>query len=216
LKSWGDQSDRAIADHIKVSDKTVAKIRVEKTGKNTQNVVIKQERTAEIRSCDENEEKPHIESADENPQKRTGKDGKKRTLPDVKKSTPPPSGFVPAPILDKVGQAIPAHLLPLWYRASEVRDVIGALSGIKCKMEKSIEENDLLWAEVSFNPALAALQTAYNMLKVAIPFAVCPSCQGVLRDTCTLCVKRGILSEHRFNMCVPQEMKDRIARKAAK
>ena len=117
---------------------------------------------------------------------------------------PPP----PSQILDGTGWPIPTHLIPLWQRTDEVQEMLTALSRVKGALRSAQENKDKLFAEVNFSSALSQLDQAWTDIKTAKPFAVCPTCQGQLPDKCTLCKGRGLISEHRWNTCIPREDKE--------
>ena len=117
---------------------------------------------------------------------------------------PPP----PSQVVDATGWPIPTQLIPLWQRAGEVQEMLTVLSRIKGALRSAQDNKDLLFAEVCFSSALSQLDQAWTDIKTAKPFAVCPTCQGQVSDKCTLCRGRGLISEHRWNMCVPREDKE--------
>lgn len=158
---------------------------------------------------------------------RIGADGKERKLPTTpppikpspaKLSPPPivkptqkksaPPVVEPVAIKDKTGFAIPKNLLPLWERSHEAQELLTALSRIKGALREAQESKDALYIEVNFASALAQLDQAYADIKTAIPFAVCPTCQGKASDSCRLCKGRGFISEHRWSTVVPKETKE--------
>ena len=118
--------------------------------------------------------------------------------------TPPP----PSQVVDATGWPIPTQLIPLWNRSGEVQEMLTVLSRVKGALRSAQENKDMLFAEVCFSSALSQLDQAWTDIKTAKPFAVCPTCQGQLPDKCTLCRGRGLISEHRWNMCVPREDKE--------
>ncbi len=128
---------------------------------------------------------------------------------DAGATVPPPP---PTQVLDATGWPIPTQLIPLWQRAQEVQELLTILSRVKGALRSAQDNKDMLFAEVSFSSALSQLDQAWTDIKTAKPFAVCPTCQGQLPDTCTLCRGRGLISEHRWNTCVTREDKEFRAR----
>jgi len=110
--------------------------------------------------------------------------------------------------LDGTGHPIPTQLIPLWQRTGEVQEMLTVLSRVKGALRTAQENKDKLFNEVNFSSALSQLDQAWYDIKTAKPFAVCPVCQGQLPDKCTLCRGRGLISEHRWNTCVPREDKE--------
>jgi hypothetical protein len=109
--------------------------------------------------------------------------------------------------MDDVGKPIPDHLMPLFDRGQEVQALLSQLSSMKGLLKRAEESGDVLYAEVNFNSALAALQTAYADIKATKPFAVCPWCHGTFSDQCRGCGHRGALGEYRWNTIVQRELK---------
>ena len=150
-------------------------------------------------------------------------EGKPVTAKEIKKHLPPPpmrpngaqetcTPYPPPPppsqVVDGTGWPIPTHLIPLWNRAGEVQEMLTVLSRIKGALRSAQDNKDMLFAEVCFSSALSQLDQAWTDIKTAKPFAVCPACQGQVSDKCTLCRGRGLISEHRWNMCVSREDKE--------
>ena len=132
----------------------------------------------------------------------SGTDGTPGKMP---ATTPPPP---PSQVLDATGWPIPTQLIPLWQRAGEVQEMLTVLSRVKGTLRAAQENRDKLFAEVNFSSALSQLEQAWTDIKTARPFAVCPACQGQVPDHCTLCCGRGLISEFRWNTCVPREDKE--------
>lgn len=109
--------------------------------------------------------------------------------------------------LDCTGYKITKTAMAVWERASEAKDLIQQVSKIRSIIKKSEAEDDILFREINHNGLLADLSNVIGRLKLAVPFAVCTSCQGHNSDKCTLCHRRGMLSEFAFNSHVPSEMK---------
>jgi hypothetical protein len=131
-------------------------------------------------------------------------EGQPVTAPAIKRRLPPPPGQV----VDATGWPIPTQLIPLWQRAGQVQKLLTAISRVKGVLRTAQEDRDLLFAEVSFSSALSHLDQLRTDVKSAKPFAVCPGCQGQVPDKCTLCRGRGLISEFRWDTCVPREDKE--------
>jgi hypothetical protein len=115
--------------------------------------------------------------------------------------------------LDKTGYPIPETILEDWDRADS-RELLNKISDVRSKLKTALEGRDVIFAEVS-NPTIADLNNAYTSLKCVIPYAVCTSCQGLAREKCSLCKRRGFLSEFAWRSYVPEEAK-RIREKRRK
>jgi len=111
----------------------------------------------------------------------------------------------PELILDKTGWPISQRLIPIWNRAGEIQEGLTLFSAWKSKLKRAQADKDLLYAEINFSSALAHLEQFWTDLKTALPFAVCPTCQG--KTGCTLCKGRGFISEFKWNTVVPAETK---------
>lgn len=109
--------------------------------------------------------------------------------------------------LDCTGYKITKTAMIVWERVLEAKELIQQVSKIRSIIKKSEEQNDILFREINHNGLLADLSNVIGRLKLAVPFAVCTSCQGHNSDKCTLCSGRGMISEFAFNSHVPAEMK---------
>jgi DnaJ-class molecular chaperone len=69
------------------------------------------------------------------------------------------------------------------------------------------DSGDLLWAETKFQEAICGIEQAIATTRAAIPYAVCPTCQGKDVKGCTICNGRGFISEFRYKTCIPEEIK---------
>lgn len=108
---------------------------------------------------------------------------------------------------DDTGYKIPPKILPLWNRKSEVEDILRAISKARCAVKEASEKEDALYQPVNLNSILATLNRAYTEMQVAVPYAVCATCQGQATGTCNACKGRGLVSKHHFDRTVPDELK---------
>ncbi len=212
-------SDRDIAAHVGVSHHTVAKVRqvgkcppvptgtlsprIGKDGKNypPQPPMVPDPGPTPTEPPQDEDEPPRVQAG-----------------PPPSTPPPPPAPPEPEPVKDKLGRPIPEHLVPLWDRAREVQDGLTAISRVKCALEESQDQDDPLYAEVNHSATIAALNQAYTSLKTALPYTVCPSCQGAeqVSKSCRLCKGRGFVSEFRWDRAVPKETKTLILNTVAK
>lgn len=114
----------------------------------------------------------------------------------------------PEAILDKTGWPISFELMPIWDRRDEVQEGLTLFSAWKSKLRKAQDEKDKLYANVNFSSALSHLEQFWADLKSALPFAVCPTCQGKTPDSCGLCKGCGFIPELKWNTVVPKETKE--------
>lgn len=116
--------------------------------------------------------------------------------------------------LDKTGFAIPAKLLPLWERSKEVQTILTAVSRIRTALRTAQEQDDPLWRPIagqgklgSWSRLMSNMDNTYSTLSQAVPFAVCPTCQGHLAKDCTVCQERGFVSEFYYKNCLDGDSK---------
>jgi hypothetical protein len=117
---------------------------------------------------------------------------------------------------DKLGFEIPAHIEALWQRADETgRKIVRELHAIKLQVEKAVQDRDLIFREINQGTA-TELENALIVLRLIIPYAVCPLCEGdERRQTCAGCAQRGYVSKFRYERCFPRDLKEaRYARLA--
>lgn len=108
---------------------------------------------------------------------------------------------------DETGYAIPDAILPLWNRRGEVSEVQKAIARAKLMVKEAHAKPDPLWQPVNMQAVEIALQNAKRDLDLAIPYAVCCTCQGRAKESCASCKGRGFISKHHFDVCVPEELK---------
>jgi len=98
-------------------------------------------------------------------------------------------------ILDRLGIPVPAKATPFWNRREEVQAILTKVSAIKASLKHAQDTKDLLFTEVNFSSVLAYLDNMFGGIKRAMPHTVCPTCNGKLVESCTLCAGRGVISE---------------------
>lgn len=145
-------------------------------------------------------------------------------VPDPRKK-PEPTG--PTIELDSTGFAIPEKLVEFWKRKPEVQALLTALSKVRVALRKAQEEDDPLFRPVcgkgkdqTWTALITSLDKAYTNVGLAVPYAVCPTCQGHLMKSCVTCQQRGFVSEFyyknqfdsnsralRETVCKPKEKK---------
>lgn len=118
----------------------------------------------------------------------------------------------PSPIqdvveLDRTGLPVPYDLLPLWRRASEVQKHLTQLSDLRGTLRAAQEARDLLWGGLSYSGALADAGKLYTSIECAKPYAVCPKCQGKVRERCVICKGRGLVSQYLWDSAISREDK---------
>ena len=111
----------------------------------------------------------------------------------------------------EIPQPSPASIT--WLRADEIQSMLTALSRIKVMVERGCgnadpKDNDLMLSEINASALVADLMSSYQQLKVALPFAVCPTCQGRVLSPCSTCGGRGMVSEFYWKHKVPEEVRE--------
>ena len=148
-------------------------------------------------------------------QARTGADGKTYSLrsnssdlrpPSADLSLPPSAHSLPAVLrpLDRCGYEVPPALQPLWKRGEEVRELCALVNQIKSVLGYGWYKNDPLWREMNHTSLQELATNLLNKIRVAEPFCVCPLCRG---RGCKTCCGRGLISERRYNLEVPDVLK---------
>ena len=99
--------------------------------------------------------------------------------------------------LDETGYVIPEAIKEIWHRRSEVAEIMEQISRIKCSLDRAFKAGDPLYHEVS-NSIIADLKMVREGVSYALPYAVCPICNGKHSVKCTLCRGRGMVSEVRY------------------
>ena len=111
-----------------------------------------------------------------------------KTLPQAQGT---PEGATDSIPVDKTGYPIPPKALEYWKRREEPEDVLYHISKARAAVKDLQDSKDPMWAEVNSNSVYADLCNAYRNFKLAVPYAVCPACQGQAPATCTLCGGAG-------------------------
>lgn len=111
--------------------------------------------------------------------------------------------------VDKTGWPIPQKIQGEWDSATELaRTQMGMVSKMKSAFESAQEKKTPAFNEVIISAAVANCKSLYADWKNVMPYAVCPVCQGKAAQSCSMCKKRGYVSEFFWSRCVAQEQKD--------
>lgn len=126
-------------------------------------------------------------------------------------TAPKPSQKPPAKeiLVDETGWPVPDNLEKLWDRIPEVKDKLLALSSLRGLLRRVKENRDVLWRSVNLDSVMMQVDQVYADIKEAIPFAVCPYCQGRSETAshCANCKQRGVVSEFLWKHAIPEELK---------
>lgn len=125
---------------------------------------------------------------------------------------PPAPPLEPPPLpVDRLGVTVPPHLVPLWERRREVQELIDELSRMQRLIDQAQLDRDPLYfgagqgnTPVNFSTALGHLKQARSSIKEAMPYAVCPMCQG---SGCRCCSGNGLISKFRYDTIIPASKK---------
>lgn len=107
---------------------------------------------------------------------------------------------------DKIGWPLPASLVVIYNRRREMLKLLGTMSEVRQVIKKAQDSGDPLFKPLRPSAWLADFNNTWYKLKMAIPFAVCPTCQGKMPDACTDCHGLGIMSEWEYN-CVRKDVR---------
>lgn len=198
LRLKPDASDRVIAEHVGVSDKTVAAVR------STAEIPQLAQRTGR----DGRVRQTPPDAAETRGGMKGGTDAAPAACPPVAPGSAvqdAPSapagggtpGKVPAVIIDQSGQEIEVDGLPevakAFRRRSEVNDLMTSLSRTRRQIEQACEKSDPLFSELNLDQFSTDLDNARAQLRLkCLPHALCLRCGG---QGCEVCHDRGWVSE---------------------
>ena len=222
LKEFPKLSNRALAEICAVHHDLVADVR-EQVEEKTEREILKESSGQVAESANSNDVS---DSKSGPPPRREGADGKSYPVPPRKTSAIPARPEKPVETLDATGIPVPEEIVPFWDATfSEAQRLITLTSEIRVRIKRAQETNEPAFREVDHTDILAKLDQVYADLKRAKPYAVCPSCNGVMThknqttakasgsriatsgETCGTCKGRGFVSEHFWKTCVPEETK---------
>lgn len=109
---------------------------------------------------------------------------------------------------DELGREIPIKVQKFWERQPEVMSMLESIGSVISQMKDAQKEKDEMYGEVPINGVIADLEKAYAAVQCAIPFAVCPTCQGhpeTQKAGCRMCYGKGGISKFRYKTIVPEE-----------
>jgi hypothetical protein len=107
---------------------------------------------------------------------------------------------------DGRGRPIPPELAEIWNRRREVAEMARLVGQVRSAVKAAEAGEDPLWAEINYSSALAYLDRSYAEIAAAMPWCVCPMCQGI---GCRACKGRGLLGKTRYEAVVPRELKEK-------
>lgn len=119
---------------------------------------------------------------------------------------PPPRRKKSAVPTDPNGKPIPKPLVPLFQRQQEVTAIVASLRAQYRTLKAAEKERDPLYAQTSIASVLTEIKGAISKLENGVPAIICPYCHGI-DGGCESCAGVGLMSKHRYDRTVPQEMK---------
>lgn len=108
-----------------------------------------------------------------------------------KKSGPPPRST----IKDSTGVPVPVEIQEAWLQTYKVKHLIQTADTIKSCVKFAAQKGDKIFLPLDINAISALVEQLKDELKLAIPYAVCPECNGVNSEPSCICKGRGYLSE---------------------
>lgn len=116
--------------------------------------------------------------------------------------------------IDRTGYPIPKTAMVFWKRRKEVQRLLDTFYAAKRTVQERKDAEDKMYWELG-NAFFADVDKAIYSLKAAMPFAVCPTCQGHPElqpdNNCRHCGGRGMISEFRWQAVSPNIKKVREA-----
>ena len=128
------------------------------------------------------------------------------TAAGIRQAAKPPS------VVDGTGYPIPEKRLAMWNRRAEVQKLLSAVSNLRGTvqwLEDSKKKGviDPLYESTDLQGASLKLASVYQTLHEAMPYAVCPDCQGHKSETCMSCKGRGFVSKYYWDNALCDESK---------
>lgn len=126
--------------------------------------------------------------------------------PQKPQSKEPPAKEI---LIDETGWPVPDNLEMLFDRIPEVREKMTHLSALRGMLRRVKDNRDVLWRSVNLDSAMMQVDQLFADIKEAIPYAVCPYCQGRAETLthCANCKQRGVVSKFIWEHAIPEELK---------
>jgi hypothetical protein len=113
-----------------------------------------------------------------------------------------------AQLRDRTGWPIPPTIAERWQQAENTTDA--ALRDVgrwRDQFDKLRRQPGKRFGRANVSKLHALLHDSYIEISLAMPYAVCPDCQGMLMDSCKLCVGYGYVSQSIWDNVVTLEDK---------
>lgn len=131
------------------------------------------------------------------PVKRVGRDGITRTVPVPAKKA----------LKDQTHFPIPEGIVESWSYAEEAAIQVRGLKTLRQIAMLAEERKVKVWHEVNFKSLLSHLENVIEQWKLVVPYAVCPTCNGMNPEKCGGCGGRGFISEFSWENVIPEAVK---------
>lgn len=121
---------------------------------------------------------------------------------------PAPKPAQPTILLDKTGFPVPKIREAMFEREEEVKILLKSIAHVRGALRRVMENSDPMFRHVGVTTVMADLDRSYSEIKMAIPYAVCPYCQGQTSDHCQPCLKTGFLPQFKWEHAVPEKLRN--------
>jgi hypothetical protein len=114
------------------------------------------------------------------------------------------------PVYDTEGNELKFDALKFWARRGEVKEVMDGFKRFREELEHRLNARDPLWHEINFSNLEVRLDEIAQILHAAMPYAICPECQGAPStrgSRCALCGNKALISKTLWTIAVPEEKK---------
>jgi len=194
-------SDGAIAEHVGVSDRMVAKHRAKMTPKISESA----ERTGRDGRTINTANIGKTAGAKAKPAAPPNPDDIPLDIPGTPQGAAPASGAVPAAgaVTDRVGRPVEGKVAEAFRRRHEMQALVLAVMKVKSAVLKAVEAKDPLYTDILPSRFQADCGNVIRQLKAAMPHAACPYCRAA---GCKACHGRGWVGELAWN-AAPKELK---------
>jgi hypothetical protein len=120
-------------------------------------------------------------------------------------------------LVDANGTEIPRSITKYWMRTSEIKELISIVTEAMKQLKEAEDTEDAMYQGINMSATLGDLDNARKSIALAIPYCVCPQCQGhpeiQPKKQCRLCGEKGFISKFIWDRAVPEETKAMITKK---
>lgn len=129
-------------------------------------------------------------------------------------TTAPAPAPAPAPVqaelngdCDDMGYPLPKGMVfELFQQRGELEELVGYLQKVKNAVKKVMDcGGSPLYRHLNLSSVLPDLEVLISTFKGAVPYAVCPYCQGLNLEQCTNCRHTGFVGRFMFERQIPIE-----------